>query len=276
MTFEDKETSVEDGKPVEVFEITSGSLSFHYTSAEDSVTLGAQTYTPVPGLNRSSNAEGPSRREQELKIELPTTDTVSQLFLGTIQGNRTRVVISRFHRTDLPTPEVVQVFDGFIYSAQFSRFGKKATLSAKTALASIGRQGPPLAFQAACNYALYDPLTCKVDDTDPAFRASALTVASLDGVVLTVTSGLSGVYADGWMTGGHIEALGDTDYRLILAHSGNVLTLSFPLRTVPTSVNVFAGCAHNPTICHTKFGNLNNYGGFPFVPNKNIYQTGLL
>lgn len=276
MTYSSFETSAESGTPVEVFEFTAGASSFFYTTAEDSQTIGAQVYTPVQGFERGSNAEGADKRESDFTVQLPTTDPLASLFTGVLPGFRIRIQVRRFHRDDLPTPEVVEVFDGFVETAKFSEGGKLTTLISRTALASVGHSIPRRAYQSACNHVLYNADTCKVDDTDPAYRASALSITSQVGNVLTVTAGLSGVYADGFMNSGFVEVIGVADYRLILSHAGNVLELHTPFTTAPATVNVFAGCAHTMAVCVSKFDNGINYGGFPFVPVKDPHVEGLL
>ena len=276
MTYDSFETSVEGGRPVEVYEITAGSTTFLYTSAEDDVTLGATTYMAVEGLQRGDNQEGPDRREHDFQIDLPTIDPLAQLFTATLPGYRIRMVVKRFHRDDTPTPGVVTIFDGYIQSAKFEDNGKRVQLTARPTLASIGRQIPRRTFQSSCNHVLYDPTTCKADDTDPANRASALSVASQVGNVLTVSSGLMGVFTDGDMDGGMVEVVGGSDYRLILSHTGNALTLLLPFSTTPASVNVFRGCAHTVQACKADFDNVLNFGGFAFVPTKNPFETGIL
>ncbi len=276
MTYAANETSTESGRPVEVFEFTAGATSFFYTSAEDAVTLGAQTYTAVAGFQSSSTSDGPNKREDDFKIELPTSDPLAARFKGVLPGTRIRLVVKRFHRDDLPTPEVVQIFDGYIHSAAFSDDGKKTILIARTAIASVGKQIPRRTFQSSCNHVLYDPLTCKVDDTDPAFRASTLTVASQVGNTLTVAGGLMTTYADGFMNGGFVEILGGSDFRLIISHVANDLELSLPFSSTPTLVNVYAGCAHTIQVCKSKFDNVIDFGGFAFVPTKNPFETGVL
>jgi hypothetical protein len=36
-----------------------------------------------------------------------------------------------------------------------------------------------------------------------------------------------------------------------------------------------AGCDHSVSTCAARFGNLANYGGFPFIPTKNPFSTGV-
>jgi len=277
MTYDAHETSVATGRPVEIYEIIAGPTTYRYTSAEDDQTVGIQTFSAVAGLKRGSTKDGPGQREHDFQLELPTSDPVAQIFVGVQPGIRIQLKVSRFHRDDTPTPEVVQIFDGFVQSASFTDQGKKCVLSARPTIASLGRQVPRRTYSASCNHVLYDSATCKVDDTDPAFRASTLTVMSQAGNILNLSSGLSGTYPDGFMNGGFVEVVGVADYRLILDHVGNVLTLLLPFATVPTTVNVFAGCDHTIATCSSKFSNVDRFGGFAFVPKRNVHSgSGVL
>ena len=275
MTFDANETSTESGQPVELYTIQVGTSFYYYASGIDDFTLGFQTYTAIGGLKRTKTTDGPAKRADEFKLDLPTSSDVAQFFTGSLPGVRVRLTVLRCHRGDTPTPESVTIFDGFVHSAGFVQNGKVCTLVAKPELASLGKQVPRRTYQGACNHVLYDVDTCGVDDTDPAYRAAALSVDSQVGNVLTVAAGLSGLYPDGWMNGGFAELIGGTDFRLIRTHVGDVLTLQNPFSTTPTAINAFAGCAHTVGICKSKFDNVINYGGFPFVPTKNIFETGL-
>ena len=273
MTYDAFETSTEAGDPVEVYEVVAGTTTYYFTSADSVQTIGAQDYTPVGGLQRGDRQEGPDRRERDFTLELPTANELAQLFVGVLPGFRVRLTVKRFHASDTPTPEVVQVFDGYVQSASFGKAGGKVcTLTARTTIASLGRVLPRRTFASSCVHVLYDSSTCKVDDTDPTFRASTLSVASQVGGVLTVSSGLSGTYADDYMQGGFVEVIGGADFRLIIGHTGNVLTLQQPFATEPSSVNVYAGCAHMISVCSSKFDNVVNYGGFAFVPTRNPFE----
>jgi uncharacterized phage protein (TIGR02218 family) len=270
MTYSGNETSTEGGRPVEIYVFTTGGTIQRYTSAEDEVTVGVNTYEPV-AIRRSDTADGPEEREHDFTFELPSSDEVAQLFAGVLTGDRTRVTVSRYHRGDTPTPEVVVIFDGYVQSARFTDDLAVCRITARSVISSLGRQAPARTFQAMCNHVLY---TCRVDDTDSSFRASAVSATSQVGSLLTV-SGL-GAFAAGWFTGGYVEEIGTGIRRLILNDDGaGGLTLLVPFAVAPTTVNVFAGCDHTGATCQSKFDNLINFGGFPFVPTKNPFSTGL-
>lgn len=277
MSYDAYETSTESGSPVEVYEVVAGAQTYYLTSAQADQVLGAVTYETVKGLQRERSENGPDRRERDFTVELPTEHEVAQLFLGTLPGYRVRLTVKRFHADDLPTPEVVQVFDGYVIGAGFSKGeGKICTLTARPLLATVGRLVPRRTYQSSCNHVLYDPTTCQVDDTDSTFRAASVSVASQVGTTLTISGGLSGVYVDGWFEAGFVEIVGGTDFRLILTHVGDVLGLLSPFASSPSVVNVYAGCAHTIQVCGDKFDNVLRFGGFAFVPTKNPFATGVL
>ena len=42
-----------------------------------------------------------------------------------------------------------------------------------------------------------------------------------------------------------------------------------------TPVLLTVGCDHSTQTCASRFGNLDNYGGFPAIPSKNPFSTGV-
>lgn len=274
MTYDAHETSVEGGRPVELFRFTAGAVSYFYTSAEDEVTIAAQAYQPR-AISRAETREGTEERKHDFQVVLPTSDDVAQIFVGVLPGIRVRLTVSRFHRDDTPTPQARTIFDGYVQSAQFRRKSKECVLTARPTLGARSRTIPRRKYQGLCNHVTYDPATCKVDPTDPAFRAAGKIVVSQIGNVLTV-SGLDPAYPAGWFIGGFVESIGTSDFRMILEQDpGGVLTLLLPFPIAPSTVNVFAGDDHSADTCANKFSNLENFGGFFSVPTSNPFVSGL-
>ena len=69
----------------------------------------------------------------------------------------------------------------------------------------------------------------------------------------------------------------NVDHRLIVDQSGDTLTVQFAFFESPAGKNmsVFAGCDHQLTTCQQKFSNLPNFGGHPYLPDRNIFTKGL-
>ncbi len=202
-------------------------------------------------------------------------------YINVVPGNRAKLTIQRFQRGDILSPDIVTLYVGYIQSVKFSQDGYSATIATLSIAAATSRTIPRYTYQGLCNNVLYDD-ACGVDDTDATWRLSNATVLTVDGADITVDG--ADAVVDGYYTGGFVEALGGQDARLILEHVGTTLTLlqPFPFDAVSQVVNVFAGCDHTISTCGSKFfttedptSNVINYGGFAFVPTKNIFESGI-
>ena len=272
MTYNAEEISTESGQPVEVYTFTDGGTQYRYTSSVKAETVGVLTFQPR-AISRGDVADGPDEHDNDFSITLPSSDAVAQLFAGLPPIGRVRVLVQRFHRGD-GSSQLQPVFEGYIHVARYSDNWRTCTLIARSLFSPMGRQTPARTYQGLCNHRLYDPTTCKVDDTNPAFRASAKTVTGAVGNVLTV-AGL-GSFTSGTFVGGYVEDATTGENRLILADDGaGNLTLLLPFTTLPSTVNVFVGCDHLIETCNTKFSNILNFGGFAFVPIDNPFSDGL-
>lgn len=274
MSYDSIETSVESGRPVEVYKFTLGASIYRMTSTEGGVTIGLEDFDPAP-IERGSIEDDLEHHDTEFSIVMPASHPLPRLFLNVPPGQKVDVLVRRFHATDTPTPGVRTIFDGELQTVSFRKGVKEAVLTALPRLAAGSHVVPSFTYQGPCNYVHYDPDTCRVDPTDPAFRASSYTATAQVGRVLTVP-GLSVDFAAGWFIGGMVEAIGAGDFRMVLDQIGDDLHLLLPFVTLPTLVTVLAGCAHDTGAdgC-PKFDNGINYGGFAFVPKKNPFETGL-
>lgn len=272
MAFDTYEEALETSRPVEVYTFQLGSEFFRYTSAEASVTLGAITFEPL-AIKRGGMVEGPEERSSVFTIEMPTAGTIASRYISIVPGPQCLVEVIRYQRLDTPTPEQIIIFQGAIQSVSFKEDGRVASIACQSLVAATSRPAPRFVYSSACNHVLYDS-RCKIVRDQPAFKFSG-TVNGINGNVLTIV-GLA-AFGNGWFTSGLIEAFSGTDARMILEHTGDDITLllPFPSPVVGTSVEVFAGCNHATTDCDAKFDNIINYGGFPFVPRLNPFESGI-
>jgi hypothetical protein len=90
-----------------------------------------------------------------------------------------------------------------------------------------------------------------------------------------VTADAFGTHPDGWFAGGEFNVTigGEVLRRLILDHVGTtVLLMGAPYGlAVSDTFDAFAGCDRSAPVCHGKFDNILNYGGFPWKPLKNPF-----
>lgn len=273
MVFETEETSIESGRPVELYHFSVGATHYYYTSAPDSFLFGGNTWLPRQ-ITRTSPTQSTEERRQQIEITIPTEDTVASRFVGIIPGQPMFLEVSRYHRGDT---EVYLVWSGIIAGATYGKQGAECTLRGVNTESAFSRPIPKFKYQGLCNYVLFD-LNCQLDADDYKFTG---TVASISGSTITVT-GISAQGTD-WMVAGYVN-FNDTDFRLVLSQSGDVLTMYLPFENNPAgqSVDCFAGCDHSIVDCGNKFivdnptdGNIINYGGFPFVPELNPFIVGM-
>lgn len=277
MTYDAFEISAEQGSPVELYVVTFGSETpYRYTSAEDTLIVGGETYDPEV-IKRTKSEAGPRKRAGEFSVELPSSNPIVLRFAGIIPGKRVALTVSRFHRLDTPTPEVRTIFDGLVESVKLTQNGHLATLTARPAIAAASQTVPREGYQTQCNNVLYST-RCTVDRTDSSFRVLNAMVDAVSGRTLTVSAATT--FPDGWFTAGRASIDGDSDHRPIVSHVGDQIELGLPFPADPTTVTLYAGCAHTVAVCAAKFGNVSNGGlnfrGFAYVPTRNPFQDGIM
>lgn len=270
-TFDALESSRESSEPIEVYRFALGGQSYLYTSAEDEITAGSDTYSPI-GIARGAITLAEDDRKKTLEIVVPSTNPFARRYIVTPPGQKATVTIIRLQREESPTfATQVVIYKGAVQSVQFPDSGETAKINVQKAESATSRLVPRYTFMALCNHVLYGP-GCLVDPNNHDHTGE---VSAVSGNTITVT----GVNASGKdFTGGYCKPTAVSDFRLILAQSGDVLTLLLPFETSPlgTNVQAFEGCDHLVAgDCALKFDNVDRFGGHAFVPNKDIFRTGL-
>jgi uncharacterized phage protein (TIGR02218 family) len=267
VTYEDSELSVESGQPVELYEFVLGTTVWRYTSAEDTIEFSSNSY-----LSRQIDRTSPPWKVEEgaraeLTITLPSSDPLAQRYISLHSTEKMTVKITRIHR-DQPSSWVV--WFGRVLSAKYEQAGAVCVLSTAPLESMFSQTISRYRYHSLCNHVLYDNF-CGV--TRSLFSVSD-EVTVQDGTSITVPNvvlvGIADYYVGGIITIGE-------EKRTILSQSGDVLEIAQPFaaNVVGQTAQVSAGCDHTPDHCKTKFNNMVNYGGFPFVPTKNPFQTGL-
>lgn len=271
MTFNAFETSTEQSRPIEVYKFDLGSSVFLYTSAEDEVVVDSETYVPE-SIIRGKVVQGPEDRKALLEVTVPASNEFARLYASIVPGQRALLTVKRIQRPDYPSPGVFAMFQGYVTSVAFVSQGKEAKIAAMPIIGAASRSIPRFTYQSLCNHVLYDPNGCKLNRNDFKF-SGGITAVSSNQVTVPGADG----FPDGYFNTGYIETMGGLDVRLILHHVGTTLTLllPFPFSAVGAAADLFAGCLHDAQTCDAKFGNILNYGGFPFVPHVNPFRSGI-
>lgn len=267
MAYEDYEVSVEGSKPVELYTLAIGATTVWYMhNSQPNEEISYLGNTHIAAIVGRGNITG---GQDNLQITLPASHAFASKFVTISPGQLGTITIYRYQRTE-GIGDTQVIYKGVVRSVSFGLEGAQATLTVIPINATFDKTIPDRTFQAQCNHVLFDT-KCQVS-TGSWLHTNTVSAAALNTITVT---GLS-AKGSGWATGGYV-AYSTYDYRLILDHTGDICTLVLPFyeTVVGNSVTVYAGCDHSAATCNSKFSNIPNFGGCPYVPSKNIFATGL-
>ncbi len=157
---------------------------------------------------------------------------------------------------------------------------------------------PRIPILRSCAWSLYGT-QCGEDPVDSAYTATIDDVGSVVGTTLantpTVTLTMDGTLPTVLLDGDTVDDLTYFDTGVLLWIDGTrtvrvhiasadltawpevTLNLFQPLpeASVGDEVTLWAGCTKTVEICHARFANVNRFGGFPRMPDKNPLIQGL-
>lgn len=280
MSYEIYENSVQDGDPVSRFVFAVGDTIYAYTTEPNIVSDSNYTFTPA-AIKMGEVSQTNEMAKDPLELEFHRDVTFAQLFLGGVPEQVTTVTVFRGHLGD--TSEEFQFYwKGRVAGASVS--GDVVRIDCENIFTSMRRPGLRARYQKRCRHALYQS-GCGVSS---ALYASVSSVTAASGFTITIdeldsnNSNIDSNEANpDYYVGGMVET-NDGATRYIVNQSGNVLTLIRPLQSLIDDVNdsvggaevtLYPGCDHTTDTCISKFDNLLNYGGFPYIPSKNPFGT---
>lgn len=264
MSYTAREQSAYAGQPLELYRFAMGEEQWLYTSADREVAMGEDLYQPIY-IKRGGFTRGGDTRKSSIEIEVGASNPVALPFRTGWLAQAMIVTAWRHHHED---NEFVMCWKGRITGCKWA--GSVATLTSESVFTMFRRAGLRRVYQIGCPHALYGP-ACRLnaDDWDVAGTAAAVS-----GNVVTVAA--AGGYANGYFAGGMLRA--GSEYRMIAAHAGNQVTLVDAVAGLAagTAVTLWPGCDRSTAVCNSRFGNLDNYGGLPFLPSKNPFSGDAL
>jgi uncharacterized phage protein (TIGR02218 family) len=270
-TYDQLESSTEASRPIELYEFAMGSTFYRYTSAEDEITIGSDVYTPL-AIARGKTEQGSDQNSRSLKVTMPASNELAQEYVDVPPGQKVSLNIFRYQRDETPSfTTQVLLFKGRVQGVRFPNDGHSAEFAIRSIETALNRNLPRYSYAGMCQHILYSN-DCGAVATS--FDHSG-TASSISGNTITV-SGAGGSGLD--FVGGYLRPTGTNDFRMITAQSGDVLTLLLPFQVDPTgeTMQVFAGCDHLiEGDCALVFDQVANFGGFGFVPNRDIFANGV-
>lgn len=265
MTFLTDETGADTGNPIELFRFEGSIDTYCYTSGNRPFTYNTDLYKPVP-MERSDIKLGDVTEKNELKVSFPTSVKLVKDYGFDIPPPELYLEIFRVHGTD---GTIQPWFSGSVNAITME--GNKASVSIPSIFSAyMSSEFPNVMYQSQCNHPLYST-RCGVNRAD--FTLLGVIDSIIDETRIIVTSAAD--KPDQWLKAGEIVT--NSERRLIVDHTGSILTLGYPFRsmTVGQDITAYAGCDHSIETCHAKFNNLVNFLGFPYTPSLNPFLKGL-
>lgn len=257
--------TVQQGRPIELYKFIQGDQEWLFTDATLPVTYMTQVYMPAP-IKRSSIKQSEDAFKQAMTIEMSRDNVLAREYLGFAAEAPTTLTIFQGQYDDLNPGPFMTYWKGRIISGTAAKSTIK--LKGESVFTSIQRAGLRARYERTCRHVLYGT-GCKAKQQD--FANGATVTGLARGIVVT----LDQAYPDGYFTAGIIRQDSGAQ-RFIESHTGDQLTLVRPFNElhVGDPVEVFAGCDHMLTTCRDRFNNLDNYGGFTWIPTKNPFGNG--
>jgi len=265
MSFAARETGT-DQRPIEIYDIELPTETYRFTSHDEDVVFGGQTYAAV-AISCGPRTLAQVGKVREVTITIARDNALAEsLRANGIPPIDALVTLRAFHEDD---PEARQLWKGYIGSLSTEDVLVRLRVPNRSDEV-FDRQFPVLVAQRNCPHQLYSP-GCGVDEDS--FKISpTVTAISSDGLTITVSS-ISGK-PDSWARDGKITRTSDGDARTVITQSGTTITIDVPFRLLATSdaVDVFAGCDHTldgQRGCLELFNNVANFGGHEALPTSN-------
>lgn len=267
MTYDSRERSADQARPVELYEFRREAFIWRYTTADRDYVQDFQTFQRA-AIRRGTIEQGSEMNRSALRLTLdPALDIVEQYRTGPTT-DAVSLTLRQVHEGD---GQAAVIWTGRITSVSPWKNGQ-AEIVLEPVYTSLRRNGLRRIYQRQCPHVLYGA-ACGVNPA--AFRVTG-TVGGIAGTVVTV--GAAATFPVGYFDGGMLEwevAPATFERRFILAHSSASLTLSTQPQGLQfgAEVRAYPGCDHSTAACGQKFGNLPNYGGMPYIPQKNPYGS---
>lgn len=267
MTYNLIETSMQDARPIELYEYRRGTQFWRYTSADQNITFDAANYQAVPAMRRSTIEASTEQARNALKVDAPRDWDVAELYRVYPPSEPITLTVREFHDGDA---EAVVVWVGRITSAEWR--GSQVEVIHEPVSSSLKRPGLRRLYQRQCPHVLYGT-ACALSEEASAVVSTVQTI-SADGLELSMsgTSGFDSNYFAGGVARLSIGS-GQFERRMITISGSGLIVLGKPFGAlaVGQQLRLLPGCDHTLATCNTKFGNVANYGGFPFIPQKNPF-----
>lgn len=270
------ETSQSSGEPILLYRVTYGPGVADFlalTDAEIDVTVAGVKYIGRQAIECPPITASGTLDKTTLELTVAFDSPLTELFRTAVPDNVISLRIMRAHYGDvldgvLDPAQTRQIWGGRILNFGVDD-GYQVTLSCEPFGTSIRRTGLRRPYCVGCPHVLGGS-ACKVNLSLFTVDTTATAIAAN---TVTLPSGWNGALPAAKFTRGLLTFAGPFGpvKRTILSVSGNTLTVAGSLAALTVGAQVWLqlGCNHTTDDCRIVFNNINNFGGFPWIPTEN-------
>jgi uncharacterized phage protein (TIGR02218 family) len=249
---------------VELYNFSSSGLgvTYNWNSGDSNISYLGDLYSPIP-ISRSKISQGSDINREDIKITVPIDNPLAILYL---KGAVEHIVTLTIYR------QIDQTTNAWWKGRVVNVTGGKESicdLRCESVFTSLQRAGNRARYQKQCRHTLYAS-GCGASKGNNLVIVS-ITGSSQNDTIIQFSAPDS--YPNAHFTGGYVDYGGKQ--RFIAGHTGNTLTLwrgfSELISAPANSVVLYPGCNKSIFTCINKFNNVNNFGGFPWIPDINPF-----
>jgi uncharacterized phage protein (TIGR02218 family) len=263
-TFLEDEQSVEGSRPREGIELITGTgpipTVYRIATGTRDITIDGNLYRASPA-QRGEVTITAAANGTDLEIVLPLSHAVPQRYMQL--GVPPRTIQVTVWRHQLTSGEDEVIWRGHVTSLAIE-YPRARLLVPAVFTRILRRQVPTSTVGRLCPHVLYDK-QCRVVKDD--FKLET-TVTYVNGRTIRCVE----PYPDAFATYGEMKHVATGESVTIMNQTTTgvdgverTLQLPIPGLAVGDAIEIYAGCAHSLAACRTKFDNVLNFGGFPFI-----------
>lgn len=245
-------------KMKELYKFTLGSTVWCFTSGDRQESYDGRNYVPI-AISRSSIEYKNDMSKDVLEITIDRKNDFAKKCLD--DEIYAKVKLELFVKED---NQFNVYWNGRLSIVKTNK--GVITLVFESNMSDLRRVGGRRKAQRTCDHALYGS-RCRVNK-DNFFISGIISSITSSGLVISECASKPNAY----FSGGQV-LFSDGISVYISQHIGANINLMRGKKSakIGDSVNVYAGCDKSVSSCKTKFNNLNNFGGFPYMPTKNPF-----
>lgn len=246
-----------------------GGFTVRYTSWDQDITLGGNTFASWR-IERSKTRVVVGVEVDTLDVTVfpyPTDLLNGMAWLTAVQRGALDSAVLKVERLFMPSPGdtslgTIHMFEGRVSDTKASR--TEATLNVKSQLELLNVNLPRNLYQGGCLHTLFDN-GCGLN------KAAYAVGGTIVAATLTDFNSTISAPTDNFTLGTVRFTSGANNgvTRSVRFQSGGQFVFALPLTTPPLAGDTFLawpGCNKMKDTCSSKFNNLVNFRGFPFVP----------